>query len=48
MSYGSGVEYKAGVDDTDVTKVIHGLVVGSGTPAGYYNQVITYTTTGRF
>jgi uncharacterized delta-60 repeat protein len=48
MSFNSGIQYVAGVDDLDVTKVVHGLVIGSGTPAGYYDQVVTYTTTANF
>jgi hypothetical protein len=48
ISYSNGVQYSAGVDASDVTKIIHGLVVGAGTPAGYYDQVITYTTTANY
>jgi sugar lactone lactonase YvrE len=48
VSYSNSVEYMAGVDSSDVTQVVHGLVVGSGTPAGYYDQVLTYTTTANF
>jgi hypothetical protein len=48
ISYTDGVQYQAGADSTDVTQVIHGLVIGSGTPAGYYDQVVTYTTTANF
>jgi streptogramin lyase len=47
-SYTNGVQYMAGVDIWDVTAVIHGLVIGSGTPAGYYDQVVTYTATANF
>lgn len=48
LSHESGVEYRAGLGSSDVTKVMHGIVVGSGTPAGYYDQVVTYTVTGNF
>jgi uncharacterized delta-60 repeat protein len=48
VTYTDGVQYEAGNLDTDVTKVIHGLVVGAGTPAGSYSQVVTYTVTASF
>jgi uncharacterized delta-60 repeat protein len=48
VTYTDGVQYEAGNLDTDVTKVIHGLVVGAGTPAGSYSQVVTYTLTASF
>jgi hypothetical protein len=48
FSYPSTTEYLAGGDNTDLNLVIHGLVVGSGTPAGFYNQSITYTVTPIF
>lgn len=48
ISYTDGVQYSAGGDNTDVTQVLHGLVIGSGTPAGSYSQVITYTLTASF
>jgi sugar lactone lactonase YvrE len=48
ISFTSGVEYLASSRTDDVTKVMHGLVIGSGTPAGYYDQVLTYTTTANF
>jgi sugar lactone lactonase YvrE len=48
VSYTNGIQYIAGVDSLDTTSVMHGLVIGSGTPAGYYDQVLTYTTTANF
>lgn len=48
LSYTDGIEYTAGIDATDVTQMMHGLVVGSGTPAGYYQQEITYIVTANF
>jgi hypothetical protein len=48
VSYTNGIQYVAGVDNLDTTSVVHGLVIGSGTPAGYYDQVVTYTTTANF
>lgn len=48
IGYNGGVEYVSGGSDLDVTKVIHGLVIGSGTPAGIYDQVVTYTVTANF
>jgi sugar lactone lactonase YvrE len=48
FSYPGGFEYKSTNPNTNVNQVIHGLVVGSGTPAGYYQQVITYTVTANF
>jgi uncharacterized delta-60 repeat protein len=48
VSYTNGIQYVAGVDSLDTTSVMHGLVIGSGTPAGYYDQVVTYTTTANF
>jgi hypothetical protein len=48
LSYTNGVEYMANVDNSDVTRVVHGLAVGSGTPAGYYEQVLHYTATANF
>jgi hypothetical protein len=48
VTYTDGVQYEAGNLDNDVTKVIHGLVVGAGTPAGAYSQVVTYTVTASF
>jgi uncharacterized delta-60 repeat protein len=48
VSYTNGIQYVAGVDSLDTTSVVHGLVIGSGTPAGYYDQVLTYTTTANF
>jgi DNA-binding beta-propeller fold protein YncE len=48
INYNNGIQYLAGSRVDDVTNVLHGLVIGSGTPAGYYDQVVTYTTTANF
>lgn len=40
--------YTAGTDASDTTRVSHALSVTSGTPAGYYTQVVTYTVTANF
>jgi hypothetical protein len=40
--------YTAGVDVSDITRVIHGLTVASGTPVGAYTQTVTYTATANF
>lgn len=40
--------YTAGVDATDVTTVMHGLTVGSGTPTGIYTQTVTFQVTAAF
>jgi sugar lactone lactonase YvrE len=48
LSYNDGIEYSANTRLDDVTKIMHGLVVGSGTAAGYYQQEITYTVTPNF
>jgi hypothetical protein len=48
ISYTDGIQYVAGTDATDVTLVGHGITVGAGTPAGTYNQVVTYTVTVTF
>lgn len=40
--------YTAGTDATDVTKVMHGLTVGSGTQVGSYTETITYTVSANF
>lgn len=41
-------QYLAGGDSTDLVGITHKLNIGSGTPAGYYDQVVTYTTTANF
>jgi hypothetical protein len=48
LSFTNGVQYMAGGVTTDVTQVMHGLVIGSGTPAGYYTQLIDYVVTANF
>jgi hypothetical protein len=48
FSYGDGVSFTADGDVTDTTRVFHALTVGSGTPAGFYDQVVTYTVTATF
>jgi hypothetical protein len=48
FEYSDGFDYTAGGVSTDLTKVMHGLVVSAGTPAGSYSQVVTYTVTARF
>ena len=48
FEYTDGIEYRAGIDSNDLTKVYHQIVIGSGTPAGSYSQVVTYTVTARF
>lgn len=48
ISYTNGIQYTAGSGSTDVTQIIHGLAVGSGTPAGTYTQIVTYTLTATF
>jgi sugar lactone lactonase YvrE len=48
VSFTNGIQYLAANGANDVTEVVHGLVVGSGTPAGYYQQVLTYTVTANF
>jgi sugar lactone lactonase YvrE len=48
VSYDNGIEYLASSRTDDITSIIHGLVIGSGTPAGYYQQVLTYTVTANF
>lgn len=40
--------YTAGVDATDVTTVIHGLTIGSGTPTGSYTHTVTFQVTASF
>jgi hypothetical protein len=48
VSFTNGIQYLSGNGSNDVTDVVHGLVIGSGTPAGYYQQVLTYTVTANF
>lgn len=48
VSYTDGIRYVAGTDATDLTLVLHGIGVGSGTPSGYYDQLVTYTVTATF
>lgn len=48
FSHSSTVDYLAGGDNMDLNIIIHGLVIGSGTPAGSYSQDITYTVTPIF
>jgi uncharacterized delta-60 repeat protein len=48
VSYSGGIEYSAGTRTDDITQVMHGLVISSGTPAGYYDQVLKYTVTANF
>lgn len=40
--------YTSGVANTDITRIMHGLTVGSGTPVGAYTQSVTYTATANF
>lgn len=40
--------YTAGVNATDVTTVIHGLTVGSGTPTGIYLHTVTFQAAAAF
>jgi hypothetical protein len=46
--YTDGMDYVAGGVSTDLTKIMHGLVVSAGTPAGSYSQIVTYTVTARY
>jgi hypothetical protein len=48
VSYTDGIAYTAGTDALDTTRVMHGMTIGSGTPAGYYDQIVTYTVTANF
>ncbi|MBN1916027.1 hypothetical protein JW796_03500 [Candidatus Dojkabacteria bacterium] len=48
VSYASGIQYIAGSGADDLTLVIHGLTVGSGTAIGSYDQLVTYTVTPTF
>lgn len=48
VSYNNGIRYVAGTDASDLTLVIHGIGVGSGTPSGFYDQLVTYTVTANF
>lgn len=48
VSYTGGIEYTVANGELDTTRVMHGMTVGSGTPAGYYDQVVTYTVTANF
>ncbi|MCA9386587.1 hypothetical protein KC669_00990 [Candidatus Dojkabacteria bacterium] len=40
--------YTPGTDATDVTRVVHGLTVASGTEVGSYTQTVTYTAFANF
>jgi hypothetical protein len=48
ISYENGIQYTSGGNALDITKVMHGMTVGSGTPAGDYDQVLRYTVTANF
>lgn len=48
FSYDDGVSFAADGNVADTTRVFHALTVGSGTPAGFYDQVVTYTVTATF
>jgi hypothetical protein len=48
FEYSDGMDYVAGGVSTDLTKIMHGLVVSAGTPAGSYSQIVTYTVTARY
>lgn len=48
VSYTDGIQYASGTDATDLTTVMHGMTVGAGTPAGLYQQIVTYTVTVTF
>lgn len=48
FSYTDGISYTANGDSTDLSLVVHGLRISSGTPAGTYTQVVTYTVTPTF
>jgi hypothetical protein len=48
FSYDDGISFTADGTMTDTTRVFHALTVGSGTPAGFYDQVVTYTVTATF
>jgi hypothetical protein len=45
VSYTDGIQYVSGTDALDTTRVMHGVTVGAGTPAGLYQQLVTYTVT---
>lgn len=42
------VEYVAGVDNDDVTVVVHGMNAGTATPGGLYSQTVSYFVTPQF
>lgn len=47
--HGGGIDYSVyGNGSDDLTIIVHGLAIGSGTPAGFYNQTITYTLVPNF
>ncbi len=48
MSAATPFTYTSGVNDTDITKLVHGLTVASGTPVGAYKQTVTYTAVANF
>lgn len=48
FSWDDGIQYVAGTDASDLSLLMHGLTVASGTPAGAYDQVVTFTTTATF
>ncbi|MBD3363154.1 hypothetical protein GF362_05520 [Candidatus Dojkabacteria bacterium] len=48
FSWDDGIDYTAGTDATDLSLLMHGITVGSGTPAGSYDQVVTFTVTATF
>jgi parallel beta-helix repeat protein len=47
-SYSANIQYIAGGSNADLTKIMHGLTVGTATQSGNYNQLITYQVTVNF